>query len=214
MRKIVILLGLPGSGKGTHSRVISSQLSMPIISTGDILRKIAEEKNEYSDLLRSLMNQGKLIPDDLMNKVVRKHLLSDEYKEGCILDGYPRTVSQAEYLIENIECNIFLIFFDISEKDVKKRILGRYSCFSCGALYNKHSYKTKQDGVCDVCGSSDFVVRSDDNEEVFEERLNRYNNDTIPLINYYRTQNNFFVVDAAVTKTEVGDQVLEIIKKI
>ena len=148
IKKIIILLGPPGSGKGTQGAILSRELALPHISTGDIFRQMILKESEESKMLASYMSEGKLVPTDTVNQVVRKFILSDECKDGCIIDGYPRTLDQAEYFIENIDANINVIFFDIDDEIVIKRILGRFSCASCGRIYNEYFDKPAKEGVC------------------------------------------------------------------
>ena len=214
MRKIIVLLGLPGSGKGTQAADLSKKLSIPHISTGDILRKKLKDESEYARLLASYMNEGKLVPNELVNRIVKDFVGSSECERGCLLDGYPRTVQQADYFIENIDSNINVIFFDVDAEIVKKRILGRYSCASCGRLYNKYFDTTKKDGVCDECGSTEFIERVDDTESTILSRIENYKKETFPLIEYFKEKGKFFTVNAGGSKEQVAGEVSTIIKKI
>lgn len=214
IKKIIILLGLPGSGKGTQGAILSEQLLIPHISTGDIFRKMAKVQGDESKLLNEYMLSGKLIPSDLVNRVVRKFIFSDECKVGCILDGYPRNLEQAEYFIENIDTEVRIIFFDVEDEVVVKRILGRYSCSSCSALYNKYFNQPKTEGVCDHCGSKDFNFRADDDEETVLSRITEYKKETQPLVEYYKRKGMFFTVDAGQSKDEVTKQLSLIVKRI
>jgi adenylate kinase len=213
-KNIIILLGLPGSGKGTQGAVLSKELAIPHISTGDIFRKMVLEDNADSKLLAEYMNSGKLVPSSLVNKIVRKFILSEECRQGCILDGYPRTLEQAEYFIENIDADISTIFFDVSDEVATKRILGRISCASCDKLYNKYFDKPKKAGICDECGSKDFIERADDDENTILSRLEEYKNNTLPMIEFYKKKGKFFTVRAGESKDEVIAEVASIVKKI
>jgi len=214
IKNIIILLGLPGSGKGTQGAILASELAIPHISTGDIFRKMVHNEDAESKMLSSYMSEGKLLPADLVNKIVRKYILSDECKEGCILDGYPRTLSQAEYFIENIDSKITVLFFDVSDEIVLKRILGRYSCSSCGKLYNKYFDLPKKAGICDSCGSKEFNSRIDDDEQTLKLRIAEYTKETLPLIEYYKHKGHFFAIDAAKNKEEITADVIKAIKKV
>ena len=214
IKNIIILLGLPGSGKGTQGAVLSEELAIPHISTGDIFRKMVLDDNEDSKLLAKYMKEGKLVPSDLVNKIVRKFILSDVCKDGCILDGYPRTLEQAEYFIENIDANISTIFFDVSDEVATKRILGRIACASCNRIYNEYFDKPKKEGVCDKCGSKEFSARSDDDEDTIVARLEEYKNNTLPMIEYYKKKGKFFAVHAGESKDKVVKEVAAIVKKI
>ena len=163
-------MGLPGSGKGTQGAIISKELMIPHISTGDILRTMVQQDTPDAKLLAGYMNEGKLVPADLVNKIVRRFILSDECKNGCILDGYPRNLQQAEYFIENIDAEVVAIFFNLDDKSAVSRIMGRISCKQCGKIYNEQTDMPK-DGVCDECGSTDLLTRSDDDEKTVLTRL-------------------------------------------
>ena len=214
IKKIIILIGLPGSGKGTQGAIISKLMDIPHISTGDIFRKMIKEDSKESELLAKYMKEGKLIPADLVNKVVRSYILSDECKNGCVLDGYPRSLKQAEYFIENISTDIITIFFDLDAETASKRILGRISCSQCGAIYNEYFDKPKTEGECDDCGSHNFSARADDDENTIKLRLEEYKTETLPMVNYYKKKGRFFAVDAMQNKQKITEEVSEIIKKI
>ena len=213
-KRIIILLGLPGSGKGTQAAILSNELLLPHISTGDIFRKMISEGSEESKLLAEYMNEGKLVPVDLVNKIVKKFIRSDECKGGCILDGYPRTLSQAEYLIENIDAEINVIFFKVEDNVVMKRVLGRMNCASCGRIYNKYFDNPKKEGICDECKSTEFLSRSDDDEVTVLSRIEEYRKETLPLVEYYQHKGRFFTVNADGSKQDVIDEMAKIIKKI
>lgn len=213
IKKIIILLGLPGAGKGTQGANLSKELKIPHISTGDIFRKIAETNSKEANYLREYMAAGKLVPSEMVNKVVRKFLLSEECRDGCILDGYPRNLKQAEYLLENINSDILMLFLDVKDEIVVKRILGRYNCSSCGAVYNKYFHNTKKEGVCDECGSKDFAHRTDDDEHTILSRIEEYRKETLPMVEYYKKKGKFFAVDAGATIEKVVEEVLAIVKR-
>jgi len=214
IKKIILLLGLPGSGKGTQGAILSKELALPHISTGDIFRKMILDESKESKMLAKYMNEGKLVPTDLVNKIVRQFILSDECHEGCILDGYPRTLGQAEYFIENIDTNVNVIFFDVADDIVVKRILGRISCVSCGRLYNEYFDQPKKEGVCDECGATEFAARADDDESTILSRIEEYKKETLPLIEYYKHKGKFFTVNAGESKEQVVNELASIIKKI
>lgn len=213
-RKIFILLGLPGSGKGTQGAKLADDLMIPHISTGDIFRDIVQTDAPEASLLKDYMSQGKLIPSDIVNKTVRTYILSDKCRNGCILDGYPRNLSQAEYFVENIDADIVAILFESTEEVVTKRITGRFNCKNCGKLYNKFFLPPATEGVCDSCGSTEFNYREDDEEETIIKRLKEYNNETIPLVEYYREKARLFAVDADKKESEVFEELSSIVKKV
>ncbi|MDP4708761.1 MAG: adenylate kinase [Rickettsiaceae bacterium] len=214
IKKIILLLGLPGSGKGTQGAILSKELALPHISTGDIFRKMILEKSKESKMLAEYMDEGKLVPSDLVNKIVKQFILSDECREGCILDGYPRTLRQAEYFISNIDTKVSVIYLKIDDEVVVKRILGRISCASCGKLYNEYFDKPKKDGVCDECGATEFIARADDDEDTILARIEEYKKETLPLIEYYKHKGKFFTVNAGESKEQVVNELASIIKKI
>lgn len=214
IKKVIILIGLPGSGKGTQGAIISKELAIPHISTGDIFRAMIKEGSKEAKLLTEYIEDGKLIPSDLVNKIVRKYILSEECKDGCILDGYPRTLDQAEYFIENITSDVATIFLDLDDETATKRILGRISCSKCGAIYNEFYDKPIIEGECDHCHSKAFSARSDDDENIIKSRLEAYKKETLPMLDFYKKKGRFFVVDASRDKQEIIKEVSEIVKKI
>ena len=214
IKRIIILMGPPGSGKGTHGAILSKDLFLSHISTGDIFRKMIQEDTAESKKLASYMNEGKLVPSDLVNKIVRKYILSDECKSGCILDGYPRTLEQAEYFIENIDADISTIFFNLDNDVAIKRILGRFNCVSCGRIYNEYFDKPSKAGVCDECGSHDLLARLDDDQDTIVARLDEYRKETLPMVEYYKKKGKFHIVNAGQSKQKVADEVASIVKKI
>jgi adenylate kinase len=160
------------------------------------------------------MSEGKLVPSNLINQLIKRFILSDVCKDGCILDGYPRNLEQVEYFMENIDANISTIFFDVSDEIVTRRILGRISCSSCNTLYNKYFDKPKKENICDVCDSKEFVERSDDDEDTIASRLEEYKKNTLPMIEYYKEKGRFFTVHGGESKKKVAEQVASIVKKI
>ena len=213
-RKIIVLLGLPGSGKGTQGSMLAKEMFIPHISTGDILRRMVNSSFEESGVLKRYMEEGRLVPSALVNKIVKKYILSNECKQGCILDGYPRNLEQAEYLIENVDDNILAILFDVADEISIKRIMGRFSCSSCGELYNKFFKDVQSKGICDYCGGKDLTHRSDDDEATLQKRLNEYKKETLPLVEYYKGKNKLFRVDASESKDDIQKNLLSILKKV
>jgi len=211
---IVIFLGPPGSGKGTQAAVISDTLSLPSISTGDILRQSAKGSSGNSQELRECLASGKLVSSDLVNKLVYEFLKQDQYASGCILDGYPRNLNQAEFLDQNFPgSDIEVIYFNISYNVLLERISGRYSCAVCGAIYNKFLSPTEIDDVCDKCGSKELKTRDDDNIEVFSARWNEYSEQTKPLLDYYDKKGCLFEVDASQKKEDITNKVVNKLKR-
>ncbi len=183
-----ILFGPPGSGKGTFSSQIKKVLPNIIhISTGDIFRENLKNETPLGNKAKSYMDKGKLVPDEVVIEMVQDRLNKADVKEnGYILDGFPRTLPQAKALSEISDPDLLLLL-EVDRDIIKKRILGRYSCKECGALYNKYTLPPKQEGICDKCGAEiKFEQRSDDNEETLKNRLDTYEKNAKPLIKYYK----------------------------
>ena len=214
MTKIIFLMGAPGSGKGTQGALISKELSIPHLSTGDILRMMAKEDSVEARELNKFMSEGKMIPSDVMNAVLKNCLQKEEYKDGYILDGYPRTLEQLQYFQDNISREFVVLFFDLDEEIAIKRITGRFSCAGCGKLYNKFYFQPKENGRCDVCGHTKFSFRADDQQDVITNRLKEFQVNTKPVINQLNNKKNFFVIEAAKSMDDIIYQVNNIIKKI
>jgi len=201
----IVLIGPPGSGKGTQSESLAKELNLPYISVGNIFRKMVEAKNEEGLLINEYMSQGKLAPASLVNKTVEKFLLLEEYKNGCVLDGYPRNLEQALFFnnfankIEK-EKNIKVIYFAVDDQIIINRLQCRFNCANCGAIYNKHYIKPKVENVCDVCGSNNFSFRQDDDTQTIKRRIEEYNVETLPVINYYKQQGELYTIDAGQNK--------------
>lgn len=213
-KNIIILLGLPGSGKGTQGGFLSRKLGISHVSTGHILRQMILQDTKDSELLNNYITEGKLVPSKLVNRIVREFILSESCKNGCILDGYPRNLEQAEYLTKNVNADISTIFFDASNEIVSKRILGRIYCALCDKIYNKYFDRPTVDGVCNQCGSKRLVSRSDDDKDIIISRLKEYEDKTLPLVNYYKDKGKFFIVRGGDTKQKVTEELSSIIKKI
>lgn len=211
---IIVLIGYPGSGKGTQGQLLAGKLNLPHVSTGDIFRQMTEVNNEEGLLIQEYMAQGKLVSHKLVNNVVKKFLTQDIYKNGYVLDGYPRNLEQAIFLREFANQRIKVVFFDIDDQVIIKRILGRFSCTNCRQIYNSYFIKPKIENICDVCGSDKFMYRQDDDEQTIKHRIEEYKIETYPLLSYYRDNSEFYVVDANKDKQEVEcvlDKMLEII---
>lgn len=185
-QQVIILLGPPGSGKGTQAKELTERLSIPHISTGDIFRAIIKENSDLAERAKSFMNVGKLVPDELVNEIVMDRLAKPDAANGFMLDGYPRTIPQADALASHLGPNsqIIVINIQVSDETVIKRIAGRISCPKCGSVYNKFFSPPKKEGICDKCGT-ELIQRPDDTPEVVRERLKVYNEQTAPLISYY-----------------------------
>lgn len=185
---ILILLGPPGAGKGSQAAKIIEEFGVTHISTGDIFRKNIKENTELGQKVKNIIESGSLVSDDLTNELVFDRLAGENSEEGFMLDGYPRNINQAEALdswLEEHDKEITkVIYIDASTETLIKRISGRRVCKNCGATYHIKNHPPKVDGICDVCGS-ELVQRPDDNEEAALDRIEVYNRQTSPLIDYY-----------------------------
>lgn len=183
-----ILFGPPGSGKGTFSSQIKKvSPNIVHISTGDIFRENLKNETPLGKKAKSYMDKGELVPDEVVIDMVQDRLNKEDVREnGYILDGFPRTLPQAKALSEISDPDLLLLL-EVDRDIIKKRILGRYSCKECGALYNKYTLPPKKEGICDKCGAEiKFEQRSDDNEETLKNRLDAYEKNAKPLIKYYK----------------------------
>ncbi len=209
----IIFLGAPGSGKGTQAEILSSKLGIKTISTGEVLRKEVVEKSEIGILAKSYMDSGKLVPDEVVINIIKNYLSGNNFEKGFILDGFPRNISQAIKLDEMllvISKKIDLVFnFEVEEEVLMKRILGRFFCKNCGAVFNKFFKTPKQDGVCDQCSKSDFDSRSDDTEETINNRLKVYRESTAPLIDYYKKNNLLFSISGIKSPPLISEELIK-----
>jgi adenylate kinase len=200
-----ILLGPPGAGKGTQAKEIVKVFGIVHLSTGDMFREVEKSNKVIGDILSS----GQLVPDEMVVEMVRERLLRDDVRKGFLLDGVPRTLKQAEGLsvvldAENIKLDA-VILIDLDFTTALKRISGRRIC-SCGKSYNTELLPSKIEGICDLCGK-ETVQRSDDEEEVVVNRLKIYEQQTVPLIDYYKKNNLLITVNGANSKKEVFDSI-------
>ena len=190
MSKIVIFLGPPGAGKGTQAQLLKERNEFVQISTGDLLREAVKNQTELGKLAKKYMDEGKLVPDDLIISLIKEKL--QEYADkNIIFDGFPRTIPQAESLdnlLSRLNKNIdAVILFKIEDDEVVKRLAGRRVCPSCGAVYHMVYNPPKVDKICDKCGTK-LIQRDDDKEEVIRKRLEVYHQQTKPLIEYYKSK--------------------------
>ena len=197
----LILLGAPGAGKGTQAEIISERLSVPTISTGNIIRAALKAQTEMGIKAKEFIDKGLLVPDDVVIGIVRDRLKEDDCKNGFILDGFPRTVPQAQALDDmGIEIDK-VIDIQVPDEKIVQRLSGRRVCGGCGASYHLLYKKPEKDGVCNLCGAQ-LVQRTDDREETVLERLKVYHEQTEPLVDYYRKKNKLVVVEG---QEEVSD---------
>lgn len=187
----IVLLGAPGAGKGTQAKRLASMFDMRHLSSGDILRAEKASGSELGKRLAEYMNAGVLVPDDVVVDVMAKAIAAPDDSAGLLLDGFPRTVPQAEALDEQLSKLDApldtIVALEVGEEEVVRRICGRRSCPQCGAIYHVEFLRPKVEGVCDHCGyKGEFEQREDDREEVVRQRLATYNAQTAPLLGYYQ----------------------------
>jgi adenylate kinase len=216
----VILLGPPGAGKGTQGKLIAAHFGIPQISTGDILREHVARGTPLGLEAKARMAAGDLVSDDLVNGMVAQRLLDPDCRRGFILDGFPRTAAQAEWLDAFLEKTIFdnstmrppvVIQLVVDYTQLLLRLTGRRTCPTCGRLYNVHFQQPRTDEVCDLDGSR-LLSREDDRPEVIKERLHTYETQTRPLVDYYRLQGRLVTVDADRSVEEVTAQMFSVIE--
>ena len=196
-----IFLGPPGAGKGTLAFEVSKLYKIPHISTGDIFRTAIKNQTELGKKVKSVIDSGALVSDDLTIALVKERLDKDDTKNGFILDGFPRTIAQADAL-QKIEKIDSVINFNISDEDVIKRLSGRRICSSCGQSFHIDFIKPKKEGICDSCGSG-LITRPDDMIDSIKKRLETYRKETAPLIDYYSEKNMSIEIDASPSSNEI-----------
>ena len=212
----IILLGSPGAGKGTQAKLIAKHYSIPHISTGDILRANVALGTVLGQKAKEVMYRGELVSDDLVEAMVAERLSHADCKRGFILDGFPRTTAQAEWLDRELAARpgggrtLVVISVDVSYNQLLQRLTGRRSCPVDGKIYNIYYQPPKQQGVCDLCGAQ-LIQRKDDTEEVISERLKSYERQTLPLIDYYRRQGRLCRVNGELPVEQVMQEIFRTI---
>ncbi len=185
----MVLLGPPGAGKGTQAEVLSKELGIPHVSTGDMLREAVKKESPVGKEAKGYMNRGELVPDDVVIKIVSSRLTDDDLKKGFMLDGFPRTVNQADKLDASLEKSDkrldMVLFFKTSPEVSVERLSGRRVCKKCGKNYHVKNMPPKKEGICNACGG-EIIQRKDDSVETVKNRLVVYEKDTRALIDYYK----------------------------
>ena len=208
----LIFLGPPGSGKGTQAAKLIEKVETAHISTGDILRENVSKRTDLGLQAKGYMDSGKLVPDDLIVEMMKNRLASEDCAKGFILDGFPRTVSQAESLEKMLQqLGISLdavLLFNVSDEVVVERLSGRRNCRSCGAIYHVRFNPSRKGSSCQICGGELFQ-REDDREEVIRKRLDVYHQQTSPLTGFYRERGILVEVDAEKSSDEVLKTILD-----
>lgn len=211
----LILFGPPGSGKGTQAEFIVEDQGLAHLSTGDMLRAAVEAKTKTGEVAKKLMDQGALVPDAVVIQIISDRLDEDDCSVGFILDGFPRTLTQAtaldELLAEKKVGRLRVIEIRVSDELLVERITGRFSCANCGRGYHKKFKPTLIAGICDSCGGEEFSTRKDDTLETVQDRLRNYHAQTAPLLPHYRAQNLLDTVDGEVDMEGVRGQIRAIL---
>ncbi len=219
IKKELIFLGPPACGKGTQTNRLSEFLGFPHVDTGSLLRAEIANGTEEGKFAKSFIDKGQLVPAELVGKIIAKKLAGEDCKNGYVLDGYPRSLEQAETL-ERInaevdkgeEVSFKAIYFDIDTQILIDRIVSRQSCPKCGEIYNKKFKPSKVENVCDKCGS-ELKTRADDNEETARARFDTYFRETAPLVKFYEDKGVLYKIDANGSIDEVWDRLLKIVNE-
>jgi adenylate kinase len=217
----VIFLGPPGAGKGTQAKRVAEMYGIPQISTGDILRENVAKGTELGRTAKAIMERGDLVPDQLVQDMVANRLNAEDCRRGYILDGFPRTVAQAEWLDKYLKTKVFdnlnparvpvVVSLRVEYNSLLQRLTGRRSCPTCGRIYNVHFQPPRVADICDVDGSK-LVTRPDDREEVVGERLKEYERKTLPLTDYYRAQGRLQEIEGDQTADGVTTELIRAIE--
>lgn len=218
MKKELIFLGPPACGKGTQTNRLSEYLGFPHVDTGSLLRAEIAKESEEGKIAKSFIDKGQLVPAELVGKIIAKKLAGEDCKNGYVLDGYPRSLEQAE-MLEKInadvdkseEVSFKAIYFDIDTQILIDRIVSRQSCPKCGEIYNKKFKPSKVENICDKCGA-ELKTRADDNEETAKARFDTYFRETAPLIDFYEKKGVLYKLDANGAIDEVWERLLKIIE--
>ena len=210
----IIMLGAPGAGKGTQAKMIAEKYSIPHISTGDIFRYNIKNGTELGKEAKKYMDQGLLVPDELTVKILLDRVAQDDCKNGYVLDGFPRTIPQAEVLEEALtklgDRIDYAINVEVPDENIVKRMGGRRACVNCGATYHIEHVPPKKEGICDNCGS-ELILRDDDKPETVEKRLHVYHDQTQPMIDYYTKAGILKSVDGTVDMEDVFGAIVSIL---
>ena len=211
----IIMLGAPGAGKGTQADVIADKYHIPHISTGDIFRANIKNGTELGKKAKAYMDKGELVPDELTVELLLDRVKNDDCKDGYVLDGFPRTIPQAEVLDNELsklgEKVDFAVNVDVPDENIIERMSGRRSCPTCGAIYHVIYIKPEKEGVCDKC-SANLIQRDDDKEETVRNRLKVYHDQTAPLIEFYDKKGVLRNVDGTRNMEQVTKQILEVLE--
>jgi len=214
MAKIIVLMGAPGAGKGTQARLLQERLHLPQISTGDIFRALKNAHTPLAREVRDIMERGQLVSDELTIRLVKERTAQDDCRDGYILDGFPRTPAQArtlEQLALEQDKTIIAVLIDVPLDLLEKRMTGRRSCPVCHEIYNLYFKPPRYDNVCDLHPEAQLVQRADDNPETVRARLATYEEQTQPLIDYYKAAGVLHSVDGTREPEEIYEEIERIV---
>jgi adenylate kinase len=210
----IIMLGAPGAGKGTQAQMIADKYNIPHISTGDIFRANIKNGTELGKKAKEYMDKGLLVPDELTVQLLLDRVANDDCKDGYVLDGFPRTIPQADVLDAELtklgDKVDFAVNVDVPDENIVRRMSGRRACLKCGATYHIEHIPPKKEGICDTCGS-ELVQRDDDKPETVQNRLKVYHEQTQPLIEYYGKKDILKNVDGTKDMQEVFTDIVNIL---
>ncbi len=215
MKKELIFIGPPASGKGTQTARLSKELDFPHVDTGSLLRAAMKNETEAGKIAKSYVEKGQLVPKEIVAAIIKDRLMQDDAKNGFILDGYPRSIEQAEALDEmlkeidtGVDAKIKVLYFDIPIDNLIERIVNRRSCPQCGAIFNVKTMPIKKEGFCDYCEAG-LVTRADDTEEIAKARFNTYFSETAPLVDFYEKRGELVRINATGSIEEVYQKLKE-----
>lgn len=211
----IIILGAPGAGKGTQAEILSREMNLPRIASGDLFRQALEKKSELGLLAKSYMEEGRLVPDEIAIRMVLERISLPDCISGCLFDGFPRTLEQAEVLdkalAEQGKSIAKAIYIQVTKEEFLKRLSGRWLCRNCQTPYHLVTSPPKVQGKCDKCGG-ELYQRPDDNEETMRERLEVFFAQTAPILDYYRKQNKLIEVNGNLGIQEVAREVISVLR--
>ncbi len=209
----LILLGAPGAGKGTQAEVISEKYNIPTISTGNIIRAALKNGTQMGLKAKAYIDSGRLVPDDVVIGIIKERLAEDDCQNGFILDGFPRTIPQAQALDDMNVAIDAALSLEVSDREIVKRMSGRRVCEKCGASYHTEYKKPKTEGICDGCGAP-LIIRKDDEPDTVLDRLDIYHKQTEPLKSYYKNQGKLITVEGQPRVEDTTKLVLDTLSEI
>ena len=216
--KNIMFIAPPAAGKGTQAEIIEAKYNIPHISTGDILREIAEENSELGEYVSEVLSSGGLVKDDITDQIIEQRLNKKDCKNGYIIDGFPRNIDQAiryDQILERLGYDIgYVILINVDKKTLEKRVIGRRVCEDCAAVFNINNEENapQVDSICDICGGR-LYQRNDDNLEAFENRYSLYLDKVTPIIDHYRKKGVLYEIDGNRSKDDITKQIESIIRR-